>query len=389
MIPSSQPMPAQRSQSRHESPLRMLLRSRLMTAIKAIHLLLFFGSVGFWILGRMYYAGLLEPKLSEPWPVLDCIYMTVITFSTIGYGEVFPLEGLIVARLYTIGLILCGMLLVGYSVSSATAFFVNGDLQRLLLRRRTMKAIKRLKGHFILCGCGVTGKVILQELLDAGQHVVVIDLHQSQVGDYVDHPQVHPVFGDATTDEVLAEAGLDRAGGLAAALPNDKDNLFLIISVRQLRPDVRIVSLATDMAVTQKLKRAGADAVVSASFIGGLRLASELLRPAVVSFLDLMLRKSDSPVRFAEVEVGQEWSGKSLADLKVHEKTGLPVLAIKPRGSEEFTFNPSSDAPIEEGTVLVTMGEIARVNELDQLVGDPDGAHFVGGGGDDAEASAD
>lgn len=361
----------------------MFLASRLRVAIEGLTLLLSFGTIGFWVLGRMHYAGVLQPKLDASWSLLDCAYMTLITISTIGYGEVLggDMSSFHVVRIYTMVLIMIGMIFVALSVSSATAFFVDGDLQRLRLRRRAMKQIARMKDHYIVCGCGVTGRVILQELLETGHGVVVIDGNPENVQQYAEHSNVVPVIGDATHDEVLAEAGIDRALGLAAALPSDKDNLFLIISVRQIRPDLRIVSQASELSVRNKLLRAGADAVVSSSFIGGLRLASELLRPAVVSFLDLMLRKSDSPVRFAQVEVGPRWSGKALREARIHDRTGLPVLAVTggPGHADEFLFNPAEDLILGPGMVVVTMGEVARVQRLERLLGDADGATFIGG----------
>ncbi len=369
-------------EARLDTPLHMFLRSRIRTAMEGLTLLLFFGSAGYFVLGRLHYAGLLTPKLDQPWAVLDCVYMTVITVSTIGYGEVLPISDLPPVKLYTIGLIMVGMILVAFSVSSATAFFVDGDLQHLLLRRRAMKKIARLRDHFIVCGFGVTGRVILEELLETGHAVVVIDGDAARAREYADHPQVIPLVGDATTDAVLHEAGIERAAGLAAALPSDKDNLFLIISVRQLRRDIRIVSSASDLTVRDKLIRAGADGVVSSSFIGGLRLASELVRPAVVSFLDLMLRKSDSPVRFAQVVVGEGWAGRTLGQLDVPGTTGLPVLAAAPPATKEFVFNPPGDYLLEAGTVLVTRGEVARVRELARRIGarrSGGGAEFLGG----------
>lgn len=356
---------------------RMLLDSRLWYAFRAILLLLLFGSVGYFVLGRMHWHGALEPPIAEPWAPLDCIYMTVITFSTIGYTEIFDTTNMPVVRIYTIGLILIGMLLVTYSVSSATAFFVSGDLQRLLVKRRSMKQIKKMENHYIVCGCGVTGRVILEELLATNGQVVVVDNDPSHLEPWARHPQVACVEGDATNDDVLREAGIERCSGLAAALPSDKDNLFLIVTARQLCPQARLASISSDVAVQEKLKRAGANAAVSSSFIGGLRLASELLRPAVVSFLDLMLREQDSPVRFAEVEIGPEWNGKRLSALQVRKQTGLPILAIRPPG-QAFVFNPSPETIVTAGTMLVTMGEVSRVEQLDALCGDPDGPHILG-----------
>lgn len=361
-----------------EPPLRSLLRSRLVTAFGSVASLLALGTAGYWFLGRLHHVGVLSPKMDHDWPILDCLYMTVITVSTVGFGEVIPIEELPVVRLYTVFLVLFAMILVAYSVSSATAFLVNGDLQRLLLRQRTMREIGRLREHFIVCGCGVTGRVIIDELVALERRIVVLDVNEERLEEVRELPGVLTIHGDATRDEILIEAGIEHASGLAAALRDDKDNLFVIISVRQLNPKVRIVSAASEMEVQQKLQRAGANASVSSSYVGGLRLVSQLVRPAVVSFLDVMLYHQDGVVRFAEVEVGPQAVGKTLGELDVPGKIGLPVLALKRSRAGEFVFNPGNEETLAAGSVIVTMGLVERVRELEALVGDADGARLLG-----------
>lgn len=234
-----------------------------------------------------------------------------------------------------------------------------------------MHEISRLKGHHIVCGCGVTGYVILEELVALGLRVVVIDINEERLEQVREIRGVLTIQGDATNDEILLEAGVENAAGLAVALRDDKDNVFVIISVRQLNPKIRIVSQASATEVQRKLLRAGADSAVASSHVGGLRLVSQLVRPAVVSFLDLMLRQKESAVRFAEVEIGPEWSGKHLGELAIERRIGLPVLAIKPPGEAPFVFNPGPETTLLEHTKIITMGEIDRVNDLERLVGDP------------------
>ncbi|MBL4847557.1 MAG: potassium channel protein [Planctomycetes bacterium] len=371
--------PASPRSAHHEPLLKTVLKSRLVTAFSAVAALLGFGTLGYWFLGRLHYVGVLTPTIETPWSLLDCLYMTVITVSTIGYGETLPsLESLPIVRIYTIGLILTAMILVAFAVSSATAFLVDGDLQRMLLRRRTMNEISRLKGHYIVCGCGVTGGVIIEELVSLSLRVVVIDVDETRLEPIRELRGVNTILGDATSDEILLEAGVENAAGLAIALRDDKDNVFVIISVRQLNPGIRIVSQASATDVQSKLLRAGADSAVASSYVGGLRLVSQLIRPEVVTFLDLMLRQKDSAVRFAEVEIGPDWSGRALGDLEIERKVGLPILAIKQPGDTPFVFNPPPDLMLQEHAKIITMGEVARVNQLEQLVGDPDGATILG-----------
>jgi voltage-gated potassium channel len=368
-----------RTPAGREQPLRSLLRNRLTGSFASVVLLLSIGSLGYWFLGRLHYAGVFEPEIPAAWDLLDCVYMTVITVSTIGYGEVFPLNDLPLVRVYTICLVLSAMILVAFSVSSATAFLVNGDLQRLLLRQRTMREISRLRGHYIVCGCGVTGRVIIDELIALENRVVVVDTNPDRLDQVREKPGVLTIEGDATKDETLVDAGIEHAIGLAATLRDDKDNLFVIISVRQLNPSLRIVSQASATDVSLKLERAGADASVSSSFVGGLRLVSQLVRPSVVGFLDQMLRQDGGVVRFAEVEVGEDWVGKALSELRVQEQTGLPVLALNdPKAGGEYVFNPTGAEILSVGTILVTMGSVSAVRELEELVGDTDGASFIG-----------
>ena len=347
---------------------------RLWVSLRALLAVVFFGSIGYFTIGQLYYHGVLTPQLQQPWNPVDCVYMTVITVSTIGYGETLPLnpgttlEDFLFVRVYTVSVILVAMLIVGYSVSSATAFLVEGDLKRIVSRRRALKEIGKLRDHFIVCGAGVHGTVILEELIATHKQAVVIDSREDQLEQHRHHKDLTLLLGDATTMDTLREAGIEHARGLAAALPNDKDNVFLILTARQLNPNLRIVSLSSAANRSDTLRMAGADAVVASSFIGGLRLASELFRPAVVTFLDYMLRgDTASPVRFAEIQVGPGWAGKTVGALELHQKAGLPVLAIKPADSQDFVFNPPDSHLLRQGDALVTMGESKRIEKLRKL----------------------
>lgn len=337
---------------------------RLWIATVAIVFVLCLSSFGYWLLGQAHHHGTLDPPIEEPWNGLDCLYMTVVTISTIGYTETLPLdpgqslEDFSDVRIYTMAIIMLAMLLVGFSVSSATAFLIEGDLIKFWARRRAMKDASKLSGHYIVCGGGVTGEVIVRELAETKHDVVVIEIDPERAERVRQEFGVTVLVGDAMNDGMLEAAGIDRAEGLAAALPNDRDNVFLIITAKNHKKNgLRVVSLASSEEVAEKIFSAGADAVVAASYIGGMRIASELFRPAVTSFLDVMLRGRDEAVRFAQITLGASWEGKTLRDLDLGGRCGLPVLALRGPEEEEFVFNPQPSETLQAGSVVVTMGE--------------------------------
>ena len=342
---------------------------RLTRATVAMAALLGIGTLGFYALGLLHAAGVLTPVLPEAWTFGDCAYMTVITISTIGYSETLPVPGGDLrafgwVRAYTVSLVLLAMLLVGYAVSSATAFFIEGDLQRFWWRRRARLDANKLSEHYVICGCGVTGQAIAEELIASGHSVVGIDTNEALLLDESQNRQLITIHGDATEEDTLSLSGIERATGLATCLPDDKDNLYLLITARQLNPRLRIVTLASSEKERAKLMRAGADAVVSSATIGGLRIASELARPAVVSFLDMMLRGKQSKVRFAELSVGEQWDARPLRDVSAP----LPILAIQ-RPNEDIIYNPPGDVLLRSSDVLVTMGPLVKVEALRATLG--------------------
>ena len=316
------------------------------------------------IFAVVFSAGTMGFMLVEGWPFFDALYMTTITLSTVGFQEVHPLST--GGRLVAIALILGGTGSLAYGLSMVTAFIVEGEFKDVLGKRRMEKALARLSRHVIVCGAGETGKHIVEELRITQTPCVVIEKNPGECKHLDRFWEIPIIEGDATDGDILDRARIAVARGLVTTLPSDKDNLFVILTARELNPSLRIVSRAVEHDSQQKLRKAGADSVVSANRIGGLRMASEMIRPNVVSFLDLMLRDSHRALRFEEAELmaGSPLLGKTLADLDLHNRVGLVIIAIR-RGPEgEYVYNPKASARLEAGDTLIVCGEPPQIEAL-------------------------
>lgn len=302
--------------------------------------------------------------LIEGWSVLDALYMTIITMGTIGYGETHPLSP--TGRGFTIGLIIASISIAGYAISSVGAFVLEGELYNVIRGRRMDRRLTNLKNHIILCGGGGVGQSIAEEFHKTRTPFVLIDQNMEAVQQVLKIGDILYLQGDATQDEVLSLAGIERARGLVAALSEDKDNVFIALSAKSLNPQLRIVARVTDEKNTEKLLKAGADQVVSPNTIGGLRLASVMLRPAVVSFLDQMLRLTDQTLRVEEVHVDQIHGlvGKTMSEANLRERTGMLVVAIKPAHGGTAQFNPDGKILLKQGDILIVMGTPDQLTAL-------------------------
>jgi voltage-gated potassium channel len=313
------------------------------------------GTTGYWLIGQ------------GQWPVGDCLYQTVIGVTTAGFGEVIPLGKTTLGRPFTIALLLGGLVSVGWFVTTAAAVLIEGELLGLRWRNRMDKLVKKLTDHVVVCGAGTTGIHVVRELAATGTPFVVVEAKEALAKEVSREHGCAVVVGDATHDDSLLEAGIERARGVIAALTDDRDNLYVTVTARALNPTARIVSKAIDGKAEAKLRRAGADSVVFPNMIGGMRLVSELLRPEVVSFLDVMLREKDRTLRIDEIPVT---AGSRLAARRVGEIDfgghGLLLLAAKQTvgGEPRYVYTPGPDHLVEAGHVLIVLGEPARVRQL-------------------------
>jgi voltage-gated potassium channel len=311
-------------------------------------------------------AGTLGYRLLEGWSLFDGLYMTVITLATVGYGETHPLST--TGRAFTMLLILVGVGVAAYAFSTLTAIIVEGDLSQAFRRRRMEKDIAKLSGHFIVCGAGHTGGVVCAELLKTGRELVIVDRDAEALAKLAERlgAEVPHVVGDGSEDEVLRRAGIERAAGVFAVLATDQDNAFVALSAKGLNPRTRVLACQKTLGVREKLLRSGADGVVDPEFIGGMRLASEMIRPATVGFLDAMLRERSVHVRFDEIALtdGSPAVGRTVG---AYRAPGEPLLvAVVAPGAEQYEINPPSERPLRAGDRLVMIGEAGALQELRQ-----------------------
>jgi voltage-gated potassium channel len=333
------------------------VRRRLVIPVTALLAIVLVGAVGYYQLG------------GGRWSFGDCLYMTVITLTTVGFGEVLEdMDAVRGARAFTTVLIVVGLGVFLYLASRVTATIIEGELRRALRGKRMLKRIENLENHVVVCGAGSTGGRVVEELVAAERPCVAIDSdpellerHAAQWGERY----FCWVTGDATDDAVLATANLARASAVVAALPNDKDNLYLVVTARQANPEARIVARGSTLEMLDKLKKAGSNAVVSPNYIGGIAMVSELIRPHVITFVDAMLRDRVGKWRIEEVAipVGAKLFGRTLRDADLHGQFEIVVLAAR-TGDGSYIYSPGPDYTIASDVTLLVLGRMDRVDDL-------------------------
>ncbi|NPA31468.1 MAG: potassium channel protein [Chloroflexi bacterium] len=334
------------------NPEQLSLRQRLKILALVVVTLVGLGALGYRVL--------------EHYTWTEALYMTLITLSTVGFGEVRPLSP--AGRWFTMGLIVLGVGTGAYAFGALTEYIVSGELQGTLVRRRRMATLKKMRNHYIVCGCGRVGLQVALELQRLRLPLVVVDADEEALERCRQHDLLY-LEGEPTEDEILHAAGIERARGLVAVLDSDADNLFVVLTARELNPDLTIVAQAVSDGAAQKLYRAGADRVVSPYTMAGHRMAGLLVRPYVIAFLDATLRSPDLELWLEEIRVAEdsELVGKTLAEADIRARSGANVLAIA-RGDRQMDWSPQ--VRIQAGDVLIVLGRREQILALARLAGD-------------------
>jgi voltage-gated potassium channel len=302
----------------------------------------------------------------DAYSVVDALYKTVITVSTVGFREVHSLDGL--DRIFVVFLIIGGLTVLTYTLGSLGRVIVEGSIERYVGRRRMLHEIDKMTGHYIVCGHGRIGGVLCEELTREHVPFVVVEGDADKAEALV-ATGYHVVEGDATEDGVLGRAGVTRAKGLVAVVSNNVNNLYITLSAREMCRGVNdglyILARATDASASEKIKRAGADRVISPYVIGGMRIVQALLRPTVYDFVDIATQRSGMELMFEELPIGPQGDldGVALKDSGIRLKYDIIVIAIK-KPTGDMVFNPGPEVTLARGDVLITLGER---NQLDRL----------------------
>ena len=329
----------------------MDIKRRLIYIVFVIFCVIWVGTFGYYFIFKAQYG------------FMTCLYMTVISLTTVGYGEVITVTGNLPAEVFTMILITFGMGIILYGISTLTAIIIEGELSGILRKKRMEKKIQKLRDHYIVCGGGQTGRPVLAELIVNGENVVLIEQSEEIIQRCKSTwENLLYVMGDASDDANLRAAGIENAKGIIISLASNKDNLFTTMSARMLNSRIRIISRVTDTSLEAKMRRAGANSIVSPNYIGALRMASEMIRPAAVDFLDSMLRSTRGNLRIHEISIADKspLMGKNIIDAGLKQKFNLLVLGIR-NANKEIEFNPEPERMLANGETLIVMGEVENI----------------------------
>ena len=297
---------------------------------------------------------------------IDALYMTIITITTIGFGEVKPFgTG---EKIFTIGLIISSLFTFGYAVSSFSEYLISGEFFHRLKIKRVQKKIEHLEGHTIVTGYGRNGKQAIAKLKSYKQNIVVVE-KDKEIIQKIEAEGLLNIEGDATTDETLIRAGIHKAKNLITALPSDADNLFVVLTARQLNKNCKIISRASKETSYSKLKIAGADNVIMPDKLGGAHMASLVVTPDVIEFVDRLTIEGDTTANLEEIAINnlpQQYIDKTILDLDLRKQTGCTVIGYR-TPDKEYIINPEASIKLEPGANLIVLGRPEQITKLREI----------------------
>lgn len=329
-----------------------ILQSRLYKAIFFSLLIISVGTSGYMLFFNYSF--------------VDALYMTIITITTIGFGEVHPFDT--GEKLFTIGLILSSLFTFGYAVSSFSEYLISGQFFKQLKQRRVQQQIEKLEGHCIVCGYGRNGKQAIATLKNHGRELVVVEQDKKLIEE-LEHENVLMIEGDATSDEVLLKAGLEKASSLITALPSDADNLFVVLTTKQLNKGCKIISRASNESSYKKLKFAGADNVIMPDKLGGGHMASLVVTPDIVEFVDRLTFEGEAHTNLKEIAVNdlpKEYVNKTILDLDLRKRTGCTAIGFK-KSNGDYIINPDASTELQKDTFLILLGRTEQIERLQEI----------------------
>ena len=334
------------------NPIEKVFKSKLNIAILLLSILILSGIIGF--------------KIISGFSWIDSIYMTIITITTVGFGEVQPLDSQ--SKLFTVGIILTSAVTVGYALKVITEYLISKNNINELKQKKMQKIIDNLSGHIIICGYGRNGKQAAKKLKAHNHNFVVIEKSE-QIIQKIKEDNLNCIFGDANEDHILINAGIDRASCLISALPNDSENVFVVLSARQINPNIKIISRASDETSYSKLKLAGANNVILPDQIGGNHMASLVVVPDLLEFVDNLSIIGNQNINIEEIPVEKLYNVsnvKTISELDLRKKTGCNVIGYKDSNGE-YHINPDANQKLIPGSKIIVLGKSEQIQNLNSI----------------------
>jgi len=312
--------------------------------------------------------GVIGFSIIEDFTLSESFFMTIITISTVGFQEVHPLSE--AGRLFTALLIIFSLGIFGYVVTTITRLIVDGIFKNYYKDNKVKKRINKLSNHVVLCGYGRNGKQAAIELSENDEAFVIIESDETLINKVREESNLLYIHGDATHEDVLSESRIDKAKAMITTLPNDADNLFMVITARQINPDLAIISRASDDKSDIKLKRAGANNVIMSDKIGGQRMAKLVTQPDVVEFIEYIMLQRKKDVSLEEVScknLSSSFAGKSIRELDVRNVSGANIIGLK-RKDKSYLINPEPNVMLSTEDQLFVLGTVEQINKLKEII---------------------